>query len=171
MIGIYKITNTVDNRSYIGQSKDIKLRFRKHRYRLNKGIHHNCFLQRAWDKYGESFFTFEVVEECLEEELDLKETYYISMYDSFNNGFNMSVGGEGALGYRHSEEMKKSMHLRNTGKNNPNSRKVICEDRVFDTLRECANYYQIKEKTMHKWLCGYRKMRDDFKKRGLSYFK
>lgn len=169
MIGIYKITNTIDNRSYIGQSKDIKLRFRKHKYRLNKGIHHNCFLQRAWDKYGETFFAFEVLEECLEEELNLRETYYISLYDAFNRGFNMSVGGEGALGYRHSEEARKSMQARNKGRNNPYSRKVICEGRIFNTLRECAEYYQIKEKTMQKWLSGYRKMHEDFQKMGLKY--
>lgn len=169
MIGIYKITNTADNTSYIGKSKDIKTRFRKHKYRLNKGIHHNRFLQRAWDKYGSEYFTFEVLEECEVEELDRLETYYIYKYGAFGKGFNMSVGGDGCLGYRHTPEEKEQMKIRNKGNNNPHSRSVICDGRVFETMRACAQYYNVKEKTMHKWLSGYRTIRPEFKQMGLRY--
>lgn len=106
MTGIYKITNSIDNTKYIGKSKDIKTRIRKHKYRLTHGIHHNRHLQRAWDKYG----------------------------------------GDGCLGYKHTEQAKKKMRIRNAGKNNLYSRKIICEGIIFDTMRECANYYNIKEK-------------------------
>lgn len=171
MIGIYKITNTADNTSYIGKSKDIKTRFRKHKYRLNKGIHHNQFLQRAWDKYGEKYFTFEVLEECALDELDRLETYYIYKYSAFGKGFNMSVGGDGCLGYRHTEKEREQMKMRNRGRNNPYSRKIICDGKIFDTLRACAIYYNVKEKTMQKWLCGYRSMKSEFVQMGLRYLK
>lgn len=71
MIGIYKITNSIDNTNYIGKSKDIKTRIRKHKYRLTYGIHHNTHLQRAWDKYGAENFLFELLEECEVEQLDM----------------------------------------------------------------------------------------------------
>lgn len=106
VIGIYRIIDTVENKSYIGKSKDIKTRIRKHQYRLKKGIHHNRYLQRAWDKHGQSEFVFEILEECEVEELESLETYYIYAYDSFENGFNMSIGREGCLGYRHATEEK-----------------------------------------------------------------
>lgn len=169
MIGIYKITNTVDNTSYIGKSKDLKTRLRKHKYRLNHGIHHNKFLQRAWDKYGTEFFVFEILEECEIEELDIRETYYIYTYNSFHKGFNMSVGGEGCPGYKHSQEVKSDMQARNRGKKNPYSRKVACGGQIFDTMRDCANYYNINEKTMQKWLSGYRNTREEFKSMRLRY--
>lgn len=169
MIGIYRIVDNVDNRIYIGKSKDIKTRIRKHKYRLNRGIHHNRYLQRAWDKHGAEEFKFEILEECTIEELEALERYYIYVYNSFEDGFNMSIGGEGCLGYKHTDEERENMKYRNTGGNNPGSRKVICENIVFDTIRECANYYNIKEKTMHKWLCGYRSIREDFKEKGLRY--
>lgn len=44
------------------------------------------------------------------------------------------------------------MRIRNTGKSTPYSRKIICEEIVFDTIREYANYYNIKEKAMDKWM-------------------
>ena len=169
MIGIYKITNTADNTIYIGKSKDIKTRFRKHRNRLNKGIHHNRFLQRAWDKYGMAYFSLEVLEECEIDALDRLETYYIYKYSAFGKGFNMSVGGDGCLGYRHTVEEKEHMKIRNKGSNNPHSRKVFCDNKVFETMRACAEYYSVKEKTMQKWLCGYRNIRPEFKEKGLRY--
>ncbi len=71
MIGIYKITNSIDNTNYIGKSKDIKTRIRKHKYRLTHGSHHNRHLQSAWDKYGAENFLFELLEKLYVRELYL----------------------------------------------------------------------------------------------------
>ena len=60
MIGIYKIRNTINNKYYIGSSKNIKKRFNKHKYQLKKGTHHCIYLQRAYKKYGSSVFDFEI---------------------------------------------------------------------------------------------------------------
>jgi group I intron endonuclease len=57
-IGIYKITNLVNNRYYIGSSLDIKRRWDTHRRMLNKNNHHNDFLQKSWNKHGGDNFKF-----------------------------------------------------------------------------------------------------------------
>lgn len=93
MIGIYKITNLVNNKSYIGQSIDIDRRFKSHKnYPLENS---NYPLYRAFRKYGIDNFSFEVLEECSIKELDEKEIYYIKHYDTYNNGYNQTTGGQG----------------------------------------------------------------------------
>lgn len=63
--GIYYIRNLFNDKLYIGSSKDIYKRFAKHKKDLKKGIHHNIYLQRSWDKYNEQSFTFEVLEKLV----------------------------------------------------------------------------------------------------------
>ena len=96
MIGIYKITNTVNGKCYIGQSRDIKARWQKHLSSYKS--YPDWELYRAFKKYGISKFTFEIIEECLIEELNEREIYWIAQYDSFNNGYNMTLGGEACNG-------------------------------------------------------------------------
>ena len=75
---------------YIGQSIDIEKRWEEHKFYSGK---ENTAIQSAFKKYGISNFSFEVIEECLREELDAKEIYWIAKYDSFNNGYNLTQGG------------------------------------------------------------------------------
>ena len=66
MIGIYKITNNIDGKCYIGQSIDINNRWIKHRskpFQVNDKSY-NTYLYRAIRKYGLDNFTFEVIEKC-----------------------------------------------------------------------------------------------------------
>lgn len=96
MIGIYKITNTENGKCYIGQSRDIEARWQKH-----LSAYKSCpdwELYRAFKKYGISKFTFEIIEECQIKELNEREIYWITQYDSFNNGYNMTLGGEACNG-------------------------------------------------------------------------
>lgn len=96
MIGIYKITNTVNGKCYIGQSRDIEARWQKHLSAYKSSP--DWELYRAFKKYGISKFTFEIVEECQINELNEREIYWIAQYDSFNNGYNMTLGGEACNG-------------------------------------------------------------------------
>lgn len=91
MIGIYKITNLINGKCYIGQSINILQRWKQHRtnYQTREEA-----LYLAMRKYGINNFAFEVIEECREEELDSKEKYYIHYYDSYNNGYNLTHGGQ-----------------------------------------------------------------------------
>lgn len=98
MIGIYKITNKINNKCYIGRSIDIEHRWRVHRTVANQptNIQYDYPLYRAFRKYGVQNFSFEVVELCEESELAKKEQIYIALYRSNNsqNGYNQSEGGE-----------------------------------------------------------------------------
>lgn len=94
MIGIYKITNQVNNKCYIGQSICIEKRWKEHIYEAEKGDK-NYKLYLAIRKYGIDNFTFEVIEECSEKDLNEKEIFYIKKYDSYLNGYNSTLGGQG----------------------------------------------------------------------------
>ena len=97
IIGIYSITNKINNKKYIGYSIDIKRRWATHKRNLKNNKHENDHLQKAYNKYGENAFKYQIVEECTQEELKNKEKYWIAFYDSKNNGYNMSEGGDGIL--------------------------------------------------------------------------
>lgn len=98
MIGIYKITNKVNGKVYIGQSVNIKNRWKRHRktpYDPNDKSY-DLPLYRAIRKYSLDNFSFEILEECNIEELNEKEIYWIKYYNTTNeeNGYNLKEGGE-----------------------------------------------------------------------------
>ena len=92
MIGIYEIVNIIDNKRYIGSSICIKNRKYNHFAQLRKNIHYNEYLQRAFNKYKEINFSFNIIEELedLETELSLrlKEQAYIDSY-KWENLYNV----------------------------------------------------------------------------------
>jgi group I intron endonuclease len=90
MTGIYKIENLVNHKCYIGQAVDINKRWRKHRetYNESKFPQYEYPLYRAMRKYGFENFSFEVLEECLREELNEKERQYVEKYNAFFDGYN-----------------------------------------------------------------------------------
>ena len=96
MTGIYKITNTITKKVYIGLSNDIEQRWKTHkkRYKIESDKEYEKYLYRSFRKYGLEAFTFEVIEECPPEELSNREIYWISYYDSYANGYNETPGGE-----------------------------------------------------------------------------
>lgn len=83
--GIYKIQNLVDSKVYIGASIHIEERFNQHLNELRKGIHANSYLQRAFNKYGESNFEFSIVEECEREDLQSAEIRILHGYGGYKS--------------------------------------------------------------------------------------
>lgn len=67
---IYKITNTINGKYYIGSTVDFKKRKYTHTWKLNKGIHHSVYLQNAWNLYGASNFRFEILYESFDIKTD-----------------------------------------------------------------------------------------------------
>ena len=110
IVGIYCIENVVNKKKYIGQSTDIYKRWRGHRGALNCQSHSNKHLQRAWNKYGNQSFNFFILEECNENELNELEQYYIDKYNTFYEGYNNDLGGNGRG--RLTEEQKHKVSLR-----------------------------------------------------------
>lgn len=101
MIGIYKIQNLINGKVYIGQSVNIARRWKEHRNSAeNSRTDSDNAIHRAMKKYGLSNFSFKVIEECLAEELDEKEIYWISYYNSNkeDSGYNLTTGGQGCSG-------------------------------------------------------------------------
>lgn len=90
--GIYKISSVLDKRCYIGQAVDIKERWRDH-MKAGLGIDApaNKFYE-AMQEQGVENFTFELIEECLKDQLDEKEKFYIDLYQSYDYGFNSTKG-------------------------------------------------------------------------------
>ena len=93
MVGIYRIKNLINEKSYYGSSKNIEKRWKKHLNELRKKKHINNFLQNAWNKYGENNFIFEIVQECEEKDLLVIEQKYIDLFGYYNIGLK-SRGGD-----------------------------------------------------------------------------
>ena len=93
-IGIYKITNKINGKVYIGQSKNITTRWEAHKNHA-RGSLKQSFITNAMRKYGVENFVKEVLEKCKIEDLDERERYWIKYYDSTNRekGYNQSEGG------------------------------------------------------------------------------
>ena len=88
---IYKITNKVNGKSYIGQTRyTIEFRWKQHQHKKDNTYFHN-----AIRKYGADNFIVEKLEECNIEDLNEREIYYIAKYNTFKDGYNLTIGGDG----------------------------------------------------------------------------
>ena len=135
---IYKIINKINNKVYIGQTIfPLEERWYRHQIKAKLDKTNNKFYN-AIKKYGIKNFYPEVIEECLEKDLDEKEKYWIKYYDSYNNGYNSTLGGEGTRLYSHNKILEKL-------KNNPSLCEVAKEmGCCVDTVRKVARKYSIK---------------------------
>lgn len=97
IIGVYKISNLVSDRYYIGYSKNINKRFRVHRCKLKNSCHDNIFLQRAYNLDGEDKFIYEIIHRCNTEkeakEIELQYLTDLTIRDKlYNLNYNNSGG-------------------------------------------------------------------------------
>lgn len=127
-IGIYCIENKINGKKYIGQSVHIHRRWCEHRCELNHNTHDNDYLQKAWNKYGADNFEFNIIELCDVTDLDNKECYYISLYNTFDRdyGYNLILGGgtNRTISEETREKLRQANKRRKTfpnmsGENNP----------------------------------------------------
>lgn len=92
MIGIYKITNTKNEKSYVGQSLNIEERWRQHKQAI-KTSDKSWYPLARQESDGIDDFTFEVLQQCKAEELDELEDYWVDHYKSYINGYNQTKDG------------------------------------------------------------------------------
>lgn len=107
--GIYAITCLATQKAYVGKSTDIQDRKQHHFSSLRRGRHDNKNLQKDFDLYGEEQFVFTILVEnsaLTDDELNNLEKEYIAALDSFENGYNFTLGGQGSFGYKHDEQVK-----------------------------------------------------------------
>ena len=151
---IYKITNIKNDKVYIGQTiRPVEQRFARHiNDALNQVI--DTHFARAIRKYGKNSFYFEIIDEAnTQEELTLKEQYWIQYYDSVNKGYNetdaLSKCGGNTYKSKTAEEMliiREKISNSKKGGKNPNARKVKMinlennTEMIFNSQKECADY-------------------------------
>lgn len=92
MIGIYKITNTNNEKVYIGQSTNIEERWKQHRQAI-KTSDKSWYPLARQESDSVDDFTFEVLQQCKASELDELEDYWIDYYKSYINGYNQTKDG------------------------------------------------------------------------------
>ena len=117
--GIYIIKNKVNKKYYIGSSKDINGRWRKHLSDLRRGIHANQHLQSAWSLYGEENFTFSILEHT--SNIAKREQHFINFYEATNRekGYNISLTTTCPMeGRKHADASIEKMRKAKLGKKN-----------------------------------------------------
>ena len=106
---IYKISNTINSRIYIGSAINFMNRKAKHIRQLRANKHCNDKLQRFVNKYGIDKISFEVVEYCEKQILIEREQFYINKFDCVKKGFNILITAGSWLNHKHSKYTKKRM--------------------------------------------------------------
>lgn len=156
---IYKVTNLVNGKIYIGKTvRTVEERKKQHIY---VAIHNNSnfIFHKALRKYGENSFTWEVIDTAeTENDLKEKEIFWITHYNSYiqnknSNGYNMSLGGEGQSGLKWSEESKRklseSIKLSGRTKGSKNSNTKLTEEDVLqikELIKEGFSLTEISKK-------------------------
>lgn len=147
---IYKITNKLNQKSYIGKTeKNVEERWKTHCYDANKGIFNNRPLYSAINKYGKENFQIELIEEVDSDFLTNREIYWINFYNTYKAGYNATLGGEGKCHYNYDEILL----LFQQGKSNKEIVKELgcCIGTVVDALKTFGIKSTIdKEKSVEK---------------------
>lgn len=114
---VYKRTNLVNGKQYIGQTIDFE---KRNNAWLYKKIYAGEAINNARKKYGTNNFKTEILKECsTQEELNEWEIYYIKAFNTVSpNGYNLTDGGEGRLHSKITEETRKKMSLAHSGEKN-----------------------------------------------------
>lgn len=109
--GIYKIINIVNNKFYIGSAIKLKARWLQHKSYFKRNKHQNSVFQRAWNKYGEAAFSFEIIEYCAKENLISREQFWLDWFKPYdpNIGYNNRKIADSGLGTKRTPEQKARM--------------------------------------------------------------
>jgi len=136
-------------KKYIGQTVYEERRKRQHRHDCKRGVDNKFY--RAVRKYGWHQFIYGIIEEYEIEFLAEKEIHYINHYDTYNNGYNSTTGGDGVGGCSPSKETRKKMS--ESAKNRTDIRynkKYFTEEEKRESKRKRDREYQQKIKERRK---------------------
>jgi len=152
---IYKITNLINDKVYIGQTRrSLEIRWKRHKYD-NKAC---VALKRAIDKYGYSSFKVEKIDEAqTAESLNALEIYYIEKYACIApKGYNLKIGGDSP---KVSEETRAKMKKSRKNQDMSHLYKPVidCKGNVFKSITAAASFYKKSIKSIHYIVSGKRK--------------
>lgn len=114
--GIYRITNLINNKMYIGSSLNMKVRFRNHKYKLIKNTHENNRLQNAFNKYGIINFEIEIISICPPEYCIKLEQWFVDNLKPFYNIRKLAISN---LGFKFTKSSKRKISKSKQGVKNP----------------------------------------------------
>lgn len=114
--GIYAITNGANGKRYVGSAVHFPARRGQHIRSLRAGKHHSIKLQRAWDKYGEGLFTFDLLLRCKKEDLLFFEQRAIEGFDAVRAGYNVAPLAGSTLGMPVSAEARANLSKAHKGR-------------------------------------------------------
>lgn len=136
MAFIYKITNNLNQKFYIGftSQKNPKLRFNQHLSTARSKKKNNQPIIRAIRKYGEKNFSFEIILEG--DEKFLLEVEEPRLIEELKPEYNATLGGEGILGYKHNETTKKIISDLHIGKKESEEHKKWRANRIKNAWEE-----------------------------------
>ena len=163
---IYKITNLITNKCYIGFTVQKYLSTRMNRHFYNARIHnsrYNSKLYNSMQKYPRDTFIIEEIYCSKDKEYCLKimEPYFIKEYNTYNIGYNTSLGGEGTLGYRHTLETKKKISEKSKLQVRSTQNRIItskCNSRKYKLVSTHGSIYEVIN--LYQWC----------KQMGISYY-
>jgi group I intron endonuclease len=165
---IYVFYNTINNKLYIGKTTELyTLRFNEHKYNaFTKNIvtyFYNALRKYGWDSF-ERYVIYQTEE--LEDKIEIdkivleKERYYINLFrsDMSEFGYNMTKGGDGICGYKHSKEVKHKMSEDRKGENhwnygnlnNPTSSIILQFDLDFNFIKEWPSMSEVERELGYK---------------------
>lgn len=153
---VYKIFNIINDKVYVGSSKNWKNRRQEHFRDLVLKQHHSKNLQFDYDKYGKENFMFEIIE-YVSSESDLlkREQYYI---DNLHSEYNIFKTAGSALGYKMTKEQLIFNSEKAKGQKNPNAKLTDVDvDNIFilrktKTVKEISIDYNVSISTISRLL-------------------
>ena len=183
--GVYEIQNTESGKRYVGSLINMESRFVRHRYQLKKGTHGNRHLQRSWNKYGRSAFSFRILIVCPSEDRFQEEQHLLdsgpweALYNMARDA-SRGAGRWGRLGKKNTPEHNQKIREAHLGKPSPRKGKthdwggkireslnrshpdvkathLNGEERVFPSTIQAAQVLGLKRKTVSNILNGLAK--------------
>lgn len=137
---VYKITNTINGKIYVGQTTNFYRRKKEHISRLKNNRHFNQHLQFAWNCYGEDTFQFDILEECSMNELNEKESYWIKILNTACKDYGYNISGQ-----------PYNISNRNLKRNN-NAAKIIC----LNNMCIYSSMFEVDESNLNATHAGIR---------------
>ena len=153
--GIYMIYSNIDNRVYIGSSKNIKRRLERHLSELKLNKHKNIHLQRFSNKYGIENIKWKILDNCIEDDLLSLEIKRVEEFDSLNKGFNLEYPDRSFKTDEH--KLNLSISIRNSSKI---KRVYMYKNNELiekGTPRYLSEKYNLDNSSIYKIILGKRK--------------
>lgn len=154
--GIYKIINTKNGKFYLGSSKNLAQRKKKHKYELSKGTHHSSYLQNAYNKYGADSFKFVTIEYVDENKLLEVEQRYLDELKPYleDIGYNMSKMATNCVltGEKHwTYGLPSEEHHWYGKKHTEETKKKISESQKGELNHRYGKRYKLKKPRTKEW--------------------